>query len=71
MGNVAGMQVEEVGRAVVGFEHSQVLRTEMCIRLLAGENGKQKREVGVVRVQQIQLTEVQGIVARYGREIGV
>ena len=69
--NVAGMQVEEVGRAVVGFEHSQVLRAEMRVRLLARKDRKEKRQVGVVRVQQIQLAEVQRIVARYGGEIGV
>ena len=65
------MQVEEVGRAVVGFEHSQVLRAEMRVRLLARKDRKEKRQVGVVRVQQIQLAEVQRIVARYGGEIGV
>jgi hypothetical protein len=65
------MQVEKVERAVVGFEHSQVLRAEMLVRLLAGEDRKQKRQVGVVRIQQIQLAEVERIVARHGGEIGV
>src|ERR1019366_2835815 len=69
--NAAGMQVEEVGCAVVGFEHRQVLRAEMRVRLLARKDRKEKRQVGVVRVQQIQLAEVQRIVARYGGEIGV
>jgi hypothetical protein len=53
MGNVAGMQVEEVGRAVVGFERRQILRTEMIVRLFAGKDRKQKRQVGVICVQQI------------------
>src|ERR1700689_4936853 len=47
VGNIAGMQVEMVWRAVVGFEHSQVLRAEMCVRLFAGEDRKQKRQIGV------------------------
>src|ERR1017187_135232 len=68
MGNVAGVQVEEVGRAVVGFDDRQALRAEMCVRLLAGKDRKEKRKVGVVRVQQIQLAEVHCVVARYGGE---
>src|ERR1700692_3049099 len=71
VGNVAGMKVEIVGRAVVGFEHSQVFRAEMRVRLLAGKDGKQKRQIGVIRVQQIQLAEVERIVAGHGGEIGV
>src|SRR5258706_6139706 len=71
MSNVAGMQVEEVGRAVVGFDDCQVLRAEMRVRLLAGKNRKQKRQIGVVRVQQIQLAEVQRIVARQSGEVSV
>lgn len=42
------MQVEEVGRAVVGLKRGKILRTEMWIRLLAGQDRKQKREVGIV-----------------------
>jgi len=70
MCNVAGVQVEEVGRAVVGFDDCQVLRAEMRVRLLAGEDHKQKGQVGVVRVQQIQLAEVERIVARHSGEAG-
>src|SRR3984957_2791950 len=58
VGNVAGMQVEEVGRAVVGFEHGEVFRAEIRVGLLAGKDRKQKRQVRVVRVQQVQLTKV-------------
>src|SRR5579863_2621878 len=71
MGNVASVQVEEVGRAVVGFDDSQVLRAEMGVRLFAGKDRKQKRQVGVICVQKIQLAEVERIVAWYGGEIGV
>ena len=49
----------------------QVLRAEMRVRLFAGKDRKQKRQVGVVRVQQIQLAEVERIVARHSGEIGV
>jgi len=65
------MQVQEIWCAVVGFERSQILRTEMIVRLFAGKDRKQKRQVGVICVQQIQLAEVECIIARNGREIGV
>src|ERR1035438_3844485 len=71
MGNVAGVQVEEVGRAVVGFDDCQVLRAEMRVRLFAGKDRKQKRQVGVVRVQEIKLSKVQRIVAGHGGEVCV
>jgi hypothetical protein len=71
VGNLAVMQVKKVGRAVVGFECGQVLRTEMRIRLLAGEDRKEKRQVGIVCVQQIQLAEVQRVVAGNGGEISI
>src|SRR5208283_3121571 len=50
MGNVASMQVEEVGRAVVGFDDCQVLRAEMHVRLFTGKDRKQKGQVGIIRV---------------------
>src|SRR5216683_2683568 len=71
MGNVAGVQVEEVGRAVVRFDDCQVLRAEMRVCLFTGKDRKQKRQVGVVRVQQIQLAEVERIVARHSGEVSV
>ena len=40
MGNVAGMQIEEVGRAVVGFDDCQVFRAEMRVRLFTGKDRK-------------------------------
>ena len=58
MGNLAVMQVEKVRCAVVGFKNSKVFRTEMRIRLFAGQDRKQKRQVGIVRVQEIQFAEV-------------
>src|SRR5271156_1781449 len=66
MGNVACVQVEEVGRAVVGFDDCEVLRAEVRVGLFAWKDRKQERQVGVVRVQQVQLAEVHRIVARHG-----
>src|SRR5438093_559764 len=65
------MQVQKVWRAVVGFERSQVFRAEIIVRFFAGKDRKQKRQVGVICVQQIESAEVQCIIARNGREIGV
>src|SRR3984957_20571166 len=55
VGYVAGMQVEIGWRAVVGFEHGQIFSAEMWVCLFARQDRKQKRKIGVVRVQQIQL----------------
>jgi hypothetical protein len=71
VGNVAGMEVEIVWRAVVSFEHGQILSAEMWVGLLARQDRKQKRQIGVIRVQQIQLAKVKRIVAGHGGEIGV
>src|SRR4051812_26964317 len=71
MGNVAGVQVEEVGRVVVGFDHSQTLRAKKRVRLFASEDREQEGQVRVVGVQQIQLAKVQSIVARDDGKISV
>src|SRR5579863_8631088 len=71
VGDLAVMEVEKVGCAVVGFECSQVLGTEMRIGLFAWKDRKQKRQIGVVRVQQIQLAKVERIIARHSGEISV
>src|SRR5260370_36987727 len=71
MSNIADVQVEEVGRAVVGFDDCQVLRAKMWVSLFARQDRKQKRQVGVIRVQQIQLAEVERIVAWHSGGIGV
>ena len=43
----------------------------MRVRLLAGKDREQKRQVGVVCVQQIQPAEVERIVARHSGEVSV
>src|SRR5208282_1541564 len=62
----------EVIRSVIGrFEHGQVLGTEMRVCLLARKDRKEKRQVGVVRVQQIQLPEVRFVVAGHDGEVHI
>ena len=58
VGDFPVVQIEVIGSVVVGFEHRQILGAEMSVRFLAGKNRKQKRQVGVVGVQQIQLAEI-------------
>ena len=65
MCDFAVMRVEEIWCLVVGFERRQVFRSQMRVRLFSGKDREQKREVGVVRVQQIQLAQVEGVVARW------
>src|SRR5208337_2041864 len=71
VGDLAVMQVQKVWGAVVGFEHGQVLCAEMLVRLFPGKDRKEERQVGVIRVQQIQLPEVHRMVARHSGEISV
>ena len=71
MGDLAVMQVQKVRCAVVGFEHGQIFGAEMGVRLLARKDRKEKRQVGVVRVQQIQPAQVERIVAGHGGEVSV
>jgi len=47
------VQVEVIGSIVHRFEHRQILSAKMRVGFLAGKNRKEKRQVGVVRVQQI------------------
>src|SRR5262249_50696604 len=71
VGNVAGVQVEEVGRAGVGFDDWQGFRAELRIRLFTGQDRKQERQVRIICVQQKQFPEIQCIVARHDGEISV
>src|SRR5208282_3180147 len=71
MCNVAGVKVEKVGGAVVGYDDCQALRAEVRVRLLAGKDRKQKGQVGIVRVQEVQLAKVQRIVAGHSGEISI
>src|SRR5579884_1246567 len=65
------MQVQKVWRTVVCFEHSKVLSAEMRVAFFTRQDGKEKGEVGVIGIQQIQLAEIGGIAARHGCKIGI
>jgi hypothetical protein len=65
------MQIQKVGRVVVGFDHCQALRAKKSVRLFASEDREQEGQVRVVGVQQIQLAKVQSIVARDDGKISV
>ena len=52
--HLAVMQIQEVRRGVVGFEHGQIFGAEVRIDFLARQDREQERQVGVIGVQQIQ-----------------
>ena len=68
MGHLAVVQVQEVRRVVVGLENRQILGVEVLIPSLAGQDGEEERQVGVVAVEQVQLAEVLRVVARHRSE---
>jgi len=49
---------------VVGFEHGQVLLPQLAIAGVAGMQGKEERQIGVVRIEQVEVPEIEGVVAR-------
>lgn len=57
------MQIQIVGRVVVGFDNCQTLRAKKRVRLLGREDREQEEWVRVVGVQQQQLPKIQSIVA--------
>src|SRR5665213_1739915 len=65
------MQVEIVGRGIVRLKDCQILGTKVRIRLLAWVNGEQKRQVGVVGIEQVHLAKILDVVTRNGREQGI
>lgn len=67
MGGVVRMQVQVVGRAVVGFKYREVFLIQMTVELVAGIEGKQQRVIGVVGVQDQHGTQIERMVARNGR----
>ena len=71
MCNFTVMQVQKVRRVIVGFERGKVLGTEMCIRLLSRQDREKKRQVGVVRIQQVQPAQIQSIIAGNRGEVSI
>src|SRR6266436_3154535 len=66
--HVAVMEIQEVGRMVVGLQDGQILLPEMTVARLATVKGEEKREIRIVRIEQIQGTQVVGVVAGNRRE---
>ena len=66
--HLAVVEVEVVRRGVVRFQDSQILRPKVRVGLLARMDREQKREIGVIRVEEIHLAEVLGIVAWNNRK---
>ena len=57
------VEVQEVRRAVVRFEHGQVLRSEVGVLAFASVQREQERKVGIVGAEEMHRTEVVGPVA--------
>lgn len=66
--DVLMVQVEVIRGRLVGFEEGEIFAAEVPIRLLSCVNSEQKREVGVIRVEQVLSTQVERGVAGNGRE---
>src|SRR5882724_11570140 len=71
MSDVAVVEIQEVGRTVIRFEHCQIFLSELAVPGITGVQGEKKRQVGVVGVQQIQVPEVEGVVSRDRGEKGI
>src|SRR5882724_2763085 len=68
MSDIAIMEVKKIRRVVIGFEHRQIFLAEMLIARLATVQRKEKRKIRVVGIEQIQVTEVEDVVAGDCRE---
>lgn len=64
-------KIEKVWCSVVRFEHGEIFGVQMRIVFLASEDRKEKPQVRVVRVQQIELSEVLRIVAGHRGKVRV
>src|SRR5262249_31351444 len=65
---VTVVQVQEVRRAVIGFEHGQVFLTQVRVPGRARMERKQEGKVGIVGVQKIEVTQVEGMIPRHRRQ---
>ena len=50
VGDVAIVKIHKIRRAVIGFEHSEILLAELEVARFARVQGEQKRQVGVIRI---------------------
>jgi len=61
--DVAIVKIQKVGRAVVGFEYSEVLLPELVVARFARVQREHKRQVSVIGVEKIKVAKVEGVVA--------
>ena len=66
--HIAVMQVQKVWRVMIGFKDREVFLAEMPVARLTSVERKEKREIRVVGIEQIQITEVKVVVAGDCRE---
>lgn len=71
MRRVPAMQVQVVRSSVIGLQDRQILLLEMTVELMASVQGEEERVVRIVGIEDEHLPEVEGVVARHGREISV
>src|SRR5229473_5505527 len=71
MRRILAMQVQVIRRAVIGFEHRQILLVQMTVDLVSRVQGKEQGVVGVVRVEDEHGAEIEGVVAGNGGQIRV
>src|SRR5258708_35354390 len=62
------MEIQEVRGVVVGLQDGEIFLAEMDVARLATVKGEKKREIRIVGVEQIQGTQVEGVVAGNRRE---
>src|ERR1700733_1942642 len=65
------MEVQKIRRVVAGFEDRQILLPEMGVVCFPTREREQKRVIGVVGVEQVQGSQVPGVVAGNRGEEGV
>ena len=71
MGRVTVVQVQKVRCAVIGFEDPEVFLPQVPVSRFPAAQREKKRKVRIVGVQQIERTQVEGVVAGNRGEKGV
>ena len=62
------MQVQKIGCAVIRFKNRQVFRVQMLVPALSGVQREQEWVIGIVRVQQPQISEIEMAISWQGCE---
>ena len=71
MSDLAIVEVQKIGRGVVGFKRCEIFRAEVRVRLLAWQDGEEEREVRVIAVQQVQPAEVLSVIPGHCRKVSI